>query len=47
VVLAIGGNLVATGANGRIPWIFMSRPTRRSPTSRPASLSSIVIRGRP
>ncbi len=30
-----------------IPLIFINRPTRRSPTSRPASLSSIVMRGRP
>lgn len=32
---------------GRIPLSFISRPTRRSPTSSPASLSSMVIRGRP
>jgi hypothetical protein len=32
---------------GLIPLIRISRPTRRSPTSRPASLSSIVILGRP
>jgi len=35
------------GANGLMPLIFISRPTRRPPTLRPAALSSIVMRGRP
>ena len=61
VMLAIGGDLVAAGANRlgahpfprnglracAIPLIFISRPTRRSPTSRPSSLRSMVIRGLP
>lgn len=31
----------------QIPLSFIRRPTRRSPTSSPAVLSSMVIRGRP
>lgn len=46
-VLADRRSLCLRVRTGLIPLIFISRPTRRSPTSRPASLSSIVMRGRP
>ena len=43
---AVGGYLMRVRI-GLISLILINLPTRRSPTSRPASLISIVIRGRP
>jgi hypothetical protein len=47
LVVAVGRDLVRRVRTGRIPLSFMRRPTRRSPTSSPTYLSSMVMRGRP